>query len=416
MSNASNKTSFYITEISATDHPFIKQNNINFAIPDGSKKDIIITGRNGFGKSTLLTAIRGLISQLWAKRNSVNQFFVQQTAQRKAHLQRKQKFESLSNPTIQEQLNFNNQCVSVAQHGFLLDAKINDISSIHEAEHVLGYFEAKRMTQLQKPNNITAPNVGKDAIGNNTSGQKFLAHLVNRRSQLAFANEEGELEEAQQIRTWFDNLDGLFSLVFEKPVKLKFIRDQLDFVIQANDGEIIDIKKLSDGYSAIISIVTEIITRMEAISFGRLDIGGIVLIDEIETHLHVALQKKILPFLNTMFPNIQFIVTTHSPFVLASANNALIYDIATGKQMDSEDEIWKYGFDDIVEGYFDTDSHSDDLEMKVDEFEKLSANVSQHSVDETRRFILLKNELEDAPTFKLPHIELRLRQLGLKKG
>ena len=46
------------------------------------------------------------------------------------------------------------------------------------------------------------------------------------------------------------------------------------------------------------------------------DLQGIVLIDEIETHLHVELQKKILPFLTNFFPNIQFVITTHSPFIL----------------------------------------------------------------------------------------------------
>ena len=44
------------------------------------------------------------------------------------------------------------------------------------------------------------------------------------------------------------------------------------------------------------------------------DLGGVVLIDEIETHLHLALQLKIMPILIHLFPNIQFIVTTHSPF------------------------------------------------------------------------------------------------------
>ena len=54
---------------------------------------------------------------------------------------------------------------------------------------------------------------------------------------------------------------------------------------------------------------------------------GIVLIDEIETHLHIGLQKKILPFLIGFFPNIQFIVTTHSHFVINSIENAIIYDL-----------------------------------------------------------------------------------------
>lgn len=54
---------------------------------------------------------------------------------------------------------------------------------------------------------------------------------------------------------------------------------------------------------------------------------GIVLIDELETHLHIELQKKILPFLTKFFPNIQFIVTTHSPYILNSISNAKAYDL-----------------------------------------------------------------------------------------
>ena len=53
---------------------------------------------------------------------------------------------------------------------------------------------------------------------------------------------------------------------------------------------------------------------------------GIVLIDEIETHLHLELQRSILPFLTEMFPNLQFIVTTHSPFVASGLENVVVYE------------------------------------------------------------------------------------------
>lgn len=57
------------------------------------------------------------------------------------------------------------------------------------------------------------------------------------------------------------------------------------------------------------------------------DLPGIVLVDEIETHLHLELQKNIMPFLTTIFPNIQFIVTSHSPFILNSIQNVVLYDL-----------------------------------------------------------------------------------------
>ena len=57
-----------------------------------------------------------------------------------------------------------------------------------------------------------------------------------------------------------------------------------------------------------MNIVTELIVRMEKRSPRTYELQGIVLIDEIETHLHIELQKLVLPFLIKVFQKIQFIV------------------------------------------------------------------------------------------------------------
>lgn len=83
---------------------------------------------------------------------------------------------------------------------------------------------------------------------------------------------------------------------------------------------------------------------------------GIVLIDEIETHLHLDLQKKILDLLTTVFPKIQFIVTTHSPFILNSLENVVVYDLENHILV--EDGLANVPYDGIVEGYFKADTMS----------------------------------------------------------
>lgn len=93
-----------------------------------------------------------------------------------------------------------------------------------------------------------------------------------------------------------------------------------------------DFTQLSDGYSAAIRILADLMMRMDQNWLMNntglvLDTEGIVLIDEIETHLHHELQKSILPFLVEMFPRLQFVVTTHSPFVVNSLDNVVIYDL-----------------------------------------------------------------------------------------
>lgn len=67
-----------------------------------------------------------------------------------------------------------------------------------------------------------------------------------------------------------------------------------------------------------MDIVLDIIMRMQNQTQRSFDfkIPGIVLVDEIETHLHLELQRHIMPFLTGIFPNIQFIVTTHSPYYI----------------------------------------------------------------------------------------------------
>ena len=70
--------------------------------------------------------------------------------------------------------------------------------------------------------------------------------------------------------------------------------------------------------------------RNEANDFN-LNPPGIVLIDEPELHLHIELQYEILPLLTSFFPNIQFIVATHSPAVASSLRNAVVFDLSTKK-------------------------------------------------------------------------------------
>ena len=71
---------------------------------------------------------------------------------------------------------------------------------------------------------------------------------------------------------------------------------------------------MSSGEAALLCIFGEILRQCDCIGKDK-DVSGIVLIDEVDKHLHIKLQKEILPKLFTLFPNIQFIVSSHSPFL-----------------------------------------------------------------------------------------------------
>lgn len=71
---------------------------------------------------------------------------------------------------------------------------------------------------------------------------------------------------------------------------------------------------ISSGESALICMFGEILKQADKLGMV-MDVPGIVLIDEVDKHLHIKLQKEILPQLFELFPNIQFIVSSHSPFL-----------------------------------------------------------------------------------------------------
>lgn len=92
------------------------------------------------------------------------------------------------------------------------------------------------------------------------------------------------------------------------------------------DGQTLNVEQLSDGEKCVIALVGDLARRL-VMANPNLDdplVGrGIALIDEVELHLHPAWQSTILPRLSETFSNVQFIVTTHSPVVLAQLNNLL---------------------------------------------------------------------------------------------
>ena len=117
---------------------------------------------------------------------------------------------------------------------------------------------------------------------------------------------------------------------------------------------------------------------------GTFDIPGIVMIDEIETHLHLKMQREILPLLTTLFPNIQLIVTTHSPFVLSSLENAVAYDLEHREEIS---DLTSYSYDALAEGYFGVEAGSSKLYRDIARLEALSAqnDLSVNEKDELKK-------------------------------
>lgn len=114
-------------------------------------------------------------------------------------------------------------------------------------------------------------------------------------------------------------LPGFSSLqVRQSPLRMTISKDSEDLVIT----------QLSDGEKCLMAMVGDIARRLAIANPNRddpLQGSGIILIDEIELHLHPGWQQRVIPSLTKTFPNCQFIVTTHSPQVVSHVKSEGIY-------------------------------------------------------------------------------------------
>lgn len=119
--------------------------------------------------------------------------------------------------------------------------------------------------------------------------------------------------------------------VFPEYTDLKVRRKPHQEVVLKKNGEELPLSQLSDGEKCYIALVCDIVRRLSLAnpSGEILDGEGVVLIDEVDLHLHPSWEQTVMEKLHTTFKNIQFIVSAHSPLV-ASHFNGQIFAVSNG--------------------------------------------------------------------------------------
>jgi predicted ATPase len=177
--------------------------------------------------------------------------------------------------------------------------------------------------------------------------------------------------------SFFDHIDGQGKIWFEV------------------NGTKIPTLSLSDGYRSVLSLAGDLIWRLtEAFpqSEAPLEEEGVVLIDELDIHLHPIWQRDIAQLLRSIFPNIQFIVATHSPLVAAGAGKeAVAYRVARTSTGDVEiQEIKNIAFkdmDNILQGpaFGVASTYSKEAEEVMRAYLELKAKPKRNK-DEQKQF------------------------------
>lgn len=110
-------------------------------------------------------------------------------------------------------------------------------------------------------------------------------------------------------------------------------KPRLHMAIDKN-GETLNVAQLSQGEKSLIALVGDIARRLAMLNpalENPLMGDGIVLIDEIDLHLHPSWQRSLCDRLAATFPNCQFVLTSHSPLVISDYKDALVYILDNGE-------------------------------------------------------------------------------------
>lgn len=308
---------------------------INTEAEEGKFKHIILTGKNGSGKTTVLNS---LFAYLDARQKKMDvdfeiRAFDKDLRAKKIVENRREKigyFSLLRNviPVFGGHKFYEEHSGAYPQY----------IVSIFRDDRKLSY------SPESEENTPVSDSFFNDRIKNNFDLRSvFFRYLLSRKVQWAFASLVGKPSEskAKVIDDFFDRLDRIFQKIFEdESVKLKYSNDQTYFILQSKNetqyrSGLIPFEYLPSGYSSILAIIADLMIRIDLFRREKKDYSlepeGFILIDEPETHLHLKLQYQILPFITEFFPGFQIIAATHSPAVISSLKDSIVYDLSTQK-------------------------------------------------------------------------------------
>ena len=407
---------FYIKEINIRKVRHLQDLRIIVSSEEECRRHLILTGNNGSGKTILLEAIQTYLDSV-SKDNepyqSRNALMLYQGALEQARKRNDQNLilqmeknislceETIEKSTAGVDLEFSNETGEIK-------------SAFDHGNFILAYFGATRAFHSPEPKHVEKT-ILKDSYGINESTRSiFLSYLLDLKMTQALAIVKKDNKKAEDIEEWFDRLQSILRDLYDDPsLLIEFNEETFRFSLIVKDREPFDFNTASDGFSAILDIIIDLILRMQLQDKRVTEflVPGVVLIDEIENHLHLELQKKVLSILTELFPNIQFIVTTHSPFVLNSIDNATVYDLERHVLVEKGLSGASYGG--IVEGYFRLDELSSDLRGKLDEYRALTQKRGVDNAD-YMKIALLETCLDEIPDYLDIAISTEYQKLKLE--
>jgi predicted ATP-binding protein involved in virulence len=247
----------------------------------------------------------------------------------------------------------------------------------------------------------------------------------------SLAKSKGKLDEAKEFDKKINILENVindFITDETKASKIKFQMQSATKLVLIKDNLELDFDVLPDGLKSLISWIGDLLMRLDSLEWEKdtpiFDREILLFLDEIEVHLHPAWQRKVLPVVQKLFKNSQIFVSTHSPFVVNSVDDAWVYklELKNGKarvaepirteNSNSVTQVLREIFD--IYGLF-----GKDVQDNIDELEKLRNKILSNGTNKNdeQEFLRIARKLYDEPSDQVKNIvKGELQQLSEIKG
>lgn len=187
--------------------------------------------------------------------------------------------------------------------------------------------------------------------------------LENQRMRFENAGEDTQLSAVRRALTSF----------FPDYTDLHVRRNPMSMVLRKGDN-LFSLNQLSDGEQCYLALISDLARKLVIAnphSQNPLNGNGIVLLDEIELHLHPSWQKEVIDKLKDVFPNIQFFITTHSPLVVSNIGANQLILMREGERVHSSALSFGKEVNDILIDFFNLSSpRGVEMEQTIEEAKK----------------------------------------------
>ena len=351
----------------------------------------IITGENGTGKTIILDAIRGLLLGRYGKieRNIArdeNDFLIDASF---SFPQKESDFYKFD-PDISIQTDKFNKHFRFITTNESINQKFSN-QSIEKERWIINYWTSRLPTDNFELKNLVAPKPENYLI-NALNGIQPNIEVTQLICFFDYLKSSDNTKEKKQGEFLFEKLKKIikYSLI---DGEFKYVERSTLTPIMHQTGKDISLDKLSSGNLYLIQRLVSLLGQMYSVHVlnntkieDLCNAPGLLLIDEAENHLHPKWQKSFLNSILDFFPNLQIIVTTHSPFIVSSVENANIY---VSKSMQDysivENKTSEYSNKPVEEillsPVFDTSSFNAEISKLIEDRKQAVENDDKEKVD-----------------------------------